>query len=50
MGAAHPLKEGLAKTIAYFEELLRDPQVQAAVGGRASRIARPNGWKLMAKI
>jgi UDP-glucuronate decarboxylase len=27
-----PLKEGLKKTIAYFDELLRDPQVRAAVG------------------
>jgi UDP-glucuronate decarboxylase len=28
-----PLKEGLKKTIAYFDELLRDPQVRAAVSG-----------------
>jgi UDP-glucuronate decarboxylase len=30
-----PLKEGLKKTIAYFDELLRDPQVRAAVAGEA---------------
>jgi UDP-glucuronate decarboxylase len=30
-----PLKEGLKKTIAYFDELLRDPQVRAAVGGES---------------
>jgi UDP-glucuronate decarboxylase len=28
-----PLKEGLAKTIAYFDALLKDEGVRAAVGG-----------------
>jgi UDP-glucuronate decarboxylase len=32
-GPRTPLKEGLKRTIAYFDELLRDPQVRAAVGG-----------------
>ena len=28
-----PLKEGLARTVAYFEELLRDATVRDAIGG-----------------
>jgi UDP-glucuronate decarboxylase len=28
-----PLREGLARTVAYFEELLRDATVRDAIGG-----------------